>query len=216
MSTLPLLAQDVPLIKVGEKELGVSKLYVDVQVVGNRVTTTYDMYFYNPTDAILEGELNFPLGEKQDVSRFALDVNGTLREAVAVEKEQGRIAFEAVVRRRVDPALLEKGTGNNYKARIYPIPPKGYKRVLLAYDESLTIADNKQLVKVPLAFQKLEDFSLNVMMNGQKESPRISSRSKIKAKFQKDANGLSCSLAQRIFVRHRSLLLKCPCRMAFR
>ena len=188
LSTLPLLAQDVPLIKVGEKELGVSKLYVDVQVVGNRVTTTYDMYFYNPTDAILEGELNFPLGEKQDVSRFALDVNGTLREAVAVEKEQGRIAFEAVVRRRVDPALLEKGTGNNYKARIYPIPPKGYKRVLLAYDESLTIADNKQLVKVPLAFQKLEDFSLNIKMNGQKESPRISSRSKIKAKFQKDAN----------------------------
>jgi len=188
LSTLSLLAQDVPLIKVGEKELGVSKLYVDVQVVGNRVTTTYDMYFYNPTDAVLEGELNFPLGEKQDVSRFALDVNGTLREAVAVEKEQGRIAFEAVVRRRVDPALLEKGTGNNYKARIYPIPSKGYKRVLLAYDESLTIADNKQLVKVPLAFQKLEDFSLNITMNGQKESPRIISRSKIKSKFQKEAN----------------------------
>lgn len=188
LSTLSLLAQDVPLIKVGEKELGVSKLYVDVQVVGNRVTTTYDMYFYNPTDAVLEGELNFPLGEKQDVSRFALDVNGTLREAVAVEKEQGRIAFEAVVRRRVDPALLEKGTGNNYKARIYPIPSKGYKRVVLAYDESLTIADHKQLVKVPLAFQKLEDFSLNITMNGQKESPHIISRSKIKSKFQKNDN----------------------------
>lgn len=188
LSTFSMVAQDVPLIKVGEKELGVSKLYVDVQVIGNRVTTTYDMYFYNPTDAVLEGELNFPLGEKQDVSRFALDVNGTLREAVAVEKEQGRIAFEAVVRRRVDPALLEKGTGNNYKARIYPIPSKGYKRVVLAYDESLTIANKKQLVKVPLAFQKLDDFSLNITMNGQKESPRIISRSKIKSKFQKDAN----------------------------
>ncbi|MBL4663314.1 MAG: hypothetical protein JKY22_07120 [Flavobacteriaceae bacterium] len=56
LSSLSLLAQDVPLIKVGETELGVSKLYVDVVVVGNRMTTTYDMYFYNPSGQVLEGE----------------------------------------------------------------------------------------------------------------------------------------------------------------
>ncbi|MEM7086759.1 MAG: VIT domain-containing protein [Bacteroidota bacterium] len=211
LSTLSLFSQDVPLIKVGEKELGVSKLYVDVEVVGNRMTTTYDMYFYNPTDAVLEGELNFPLGEKQDVSRFALDVNGTLREAVAVEKEQGRIAFEAVVRRRVDPALLEKGTGNNYKARIYPIPRKGYKRVVLAYDESLMISDRKQWVKIPLAFQKrLEDFSLNITMNGQKESPRIVSRSRIKSKFKKNANGYKLQFEAKDFRPSNDFIAEIP------
>lgn len=211
LSTLSLLAQDVPLIKVGETELGVSKLYVDVTVVGNRMTTTYDMYFYNPSGQVLEGELNFPLGEKQDVSRFALDVNGILREAVAVEKEQGRVAFEAVVRRRVDPALLEKGTGNNYKARIYPIPARGYKRVVLAYDEALTIMDKAQLVKVPLAFQKkLEDFSLAITMNGQSESPRIVSRSKIKAKFQKRGRDYVLQFSEQQFKPAQEFIAEVP------
>jgi len=211
LSTMSMLAQDVPLIKVGEEELGVSKLYVDVQVVGNSVTTTYDMYFYNPTDAVLEGELNFPLGEKQSVSRFALDVNGTLREAVAVEKEQGRIAFEAVVRRRVDPALLEKGTGNNYKARIYPIPSNGFKRVVLAYDETLRIADSKQQLKVPLAFQnKLEDFSLNITMNGQKQAPKIVSRSKMKSKFQKEGNNYTLEFAAQQFRPMQEFIAEVP------
>ncbi len=183
--SLQLVAQEVPLIKVGETELGVSKLYIDVAVVGNRMTTTYDMYFYNPTQEILEGELSFPLGEKQAVSRFALEVNGSLREAVAVEKEQGRVAFEAVVRRRIDPALLEKGTGNNYKARIYPIPAEGYKRVLLAYDEELPIVEQQQLVRVPLSFKKkLKEFELAVSIDSSEEMPTISSRSRIKSNFE--------------------------------
>lgn len=183
--TLQSWAQDVPLIKVGETELGVAKLYIDVDVVGNRMTTTYDMYFYNPTDEILEGELSFPLGEKQAVSRFALEVNGKLREAVAVEKEQGRVAFEAVVRRKIDPALLEKGTGNNYKARIYPIPAKGYKRVLLAYEEEMSVSKNKHKVQVPLSFKrKLENFALDITMTGLATKPKVVSNAKIKSKFE--------------------------------
>ena len=173
-------AQKVPLIKVGEQELGIKKLDVKVEVVGAVSTTTYDMYFYNPTSSILEGELVFPLGENQSVSRFALDVNGNLREAVVVEKEQGRIAFEAVVRRRVDPALLEKGTGNTYRARIYPIPANGYKRVVLAYQETLQVTEGAHYVKVPLDFDNpLERFSMFVNLVGQQERPSIiSGRSK--------------------------------------
>lgn len=198
--TLQTMSQDVPLIKVGETDLGVSKLYVDVAVVGNRMTTTYDMYFYNPQNEILEGELNFPLGEGQSVSRFALDVNGVLRESVAVEKEQGRVAFEAVVRRKVDPALLEKGTGNNYKARIYPIPRKGYKRVVLAYEEPLKISEGNQMVKVPLSFRrKLEDFSLDVSIAGSKAAPKIVSKARIKSNFRKTGENYELDFSAKQF-----------------
>ncbi len=172
-----LQAQEVPLIKVGEDKLGIAILDIDVKVIGNIVTTTYDMKFYNPTKNILEGELIFPLGENQSVSRFALDVNGKIREAVVVEKEQGRIAFEAVVRRRVDPALLEKGTGNNYRARIYPIPAKGYKQIIIAYQEELKFANNKHQLTIPLSFKKkLESFQLKVSILNQKRDPKIISK----------------------------------------
>ncbi len=100
--------------------LKLTSLKVNVSIVGNFATTTYDMKFYNELDRTLEGELVFPLGEGQAVSRFAMDVNDKLREAVVVEKELARVAFESTVRQNIDPGLLEKTEGNNYKARVYP------------------------------------------------------------------------------------------------
>ncbi|WP_298955287.1 VIT domain-containing protein [uncultured Nonlabens sp.] len=128
--------------------------------------------FYNPTSHILEGELNFPLGDGHEVSRFALDVNGTLRDAVVVDKELGRIAFEEVVRRGVDPALLEKGTGNNYKARIYPIPANGHKHVVLAYEQELTYENEAHYYQLPLRFKsRIDDFHLRIEFLDQSKKP---------------------------------------------
>lgn len=198
MSMSTSMAQEVPLIKVGEEELGVAKLDISVEVLGNIVTTTYDMHFYNPTNSVLEGELVFPLGENQSVSRFALDVFGKIREAVVVEKEQGRIAFEAVVRRRIDPALLEKGTGNNYRARIYPIPARGYKRVILAHEEELTYTEGKHFLHLPMSFSReLETFGLSVDFKDQKAIPRIKSQLVDGKIFQKTRNGYLYELVKR-------------------
>lgn len=167
-------SQEIPVLKVADKPLGLSALDINVTVMGNVATTTYDMLFYNPTASVLEGELSFPLGEGHDVSRFALDVNGKLREAVVVEKELGRVAFEQVVRRGVDPALLEKGSGNTYKARIYPIPSKGYKKVVLAYEQELSLHNGAHYYNLPLHFSnKLDDFKLELTVFDQKYSPII-------------------------------------------
>jgi tetratricopeptide (TPR) repeat protein len=166
--------QTAPVLKVADKELGLSSLDIQVDIVGNIATTTFDMLFYNPTNSVLEGELLFPLGEGHQVSRFALDINGKLREAVVVEKELGRIAFENVVRRGVDPALLEKGTGNNYKARIYPIPANGYKRVVVAYEQELIFGENAHTYFLPLHFKnKLNRFKLKITVFDQKYKPVI-------------------------------------------
>ncbi|MFN8012314.1 MAG: VIT domain-containing protein [Holophagaceae bacterium] len=112
-------------------------LSVDVQIVGSLAVTTWDFTLYNPQDRILEGEFVFPLGDGQTVSRFAMDVNGALREGVVVDKAKGRQAFEEIVRRGVDPGLLEKLEGNVFRARVYPIPAKGSKRVVIAYEQEL-------------------------------------------------------------------------------
>ena len=171
---LQCLGQTTPLIKIGEEELGIKKLEITVEIVGNIATTTYDMQFFNPKNTILEGELLFPLGEGQNVSRFALDVSGILRESVVVEKEQGRIAFEAVVRRKVDPALLEKGTGNNYRAKIYPIPAKGYKRIVLAYEEELNYENGKHIYSLPnTEISSLERYNFLVKILNQNALPII-------------------------------------------
>ncbi|RED48819.1 VIT domain-containing protein [Seonamhaeicola aphaedonensis] len=203
--------QNIPTVKVKDKPLGLTSLDIKVDVVGNIATTTYDMLFYNPTKNVLEGELSFPLGEGHDVSRFALDVNGKLREAVVVDKELGRIAFEQVVRRRVDPALLEKGTGNNYKARIYPIPATGHKRVVLAYEQELVYRKGDHFYNLPLGFKNvLEHFSLEITVFDQKSKPIIAEGQISGLEFSTWNKNYSTKVIKKNFKANKNILIKIP------
>jgi hypothetical protein len=205
------LAQESPILKVGNTQVGLNSLDISVEIVGNRATTTFDMLYYNPTNEILEGELSFPLGENFNVSRFALDVNGKLREAVVVDKELGRIAFEEVVRRRVDPALLEKGTGNNYKARIYPIPANGYKRVVLAYEQELLFKDDGYYFDLPLNFKnQLKKFKLAITVFEQEDKPVIEKGQVSGLNFKNWQRNYRTQLEKNNYTPNKSLLIKIP------
>jgi len=203
-------SQQIPFIKVKDVQLEITSLNVDVQVVGNIATTTYDMLFYNPTSEILEGELVFPLGEGQNVVRLALEINGHLREAVVVEKEQGRVAFEAVVRRGVDPVLLEKVTGNNYRARIYPIPATGYKRVVLAYDQIMKSDNEDQIVYVPLEFTNILDhFIMKVEVSSNTQNASIESCMK-DFKFEKSYLKQVATVSKKNYKPNEIIAIKVP------
>ena len=85
--------------------------------LGNILITSINLIVANQSDRILEGELEFPLEEGESVIGYAIDVNGKLRKGVVVEKDKGRQVFEAVVRQGIDPGLIEKTSGNNFKTR---------------------------------------------------------------------------------------------------
>ncbi|WP_298516457.1 VIT domain-containing protein [uncultured Kordia sp.] len=204
-------AQNAPILKVGNTQVGLNSLDISVEIIGNKATTTFDMLYYNPTNQVLEGELSFPLGENFNVSRFALDVNGKLREAVVVDKELGRIAFEEVVRRRVDPALLEKGTGNNYKARIYPIPAKGNKRVVLAYEQELLYKADGYYFDLPLHFKnQLKKFNLDITVFEQDDAPVIEKGKVSGLNFKNWKRNYRTQLEKVNYIPNKSLLIKIP------
>ncbi|MBQ4822290.1 VIT domain-containing protein [Aquimarina sp. MMG016] len=167
-SLINLQAQEAPEVRLNDStRLKLSVLSVDVQIIGNFATTTYDMKFYNELDRTLEGELAFPLGQGQSVSGFAMDVNGKMRDAVIVEKELARVAFESTVRKNIDPGLLEKTQGNNYKARIYPILPKDYKRIRVTYEQELFLTNDVKVYELPLGFKEnLDEFSIDIKVYG--------------------------------------------------
>lgn len=131
------------------------KLDVDVKVTGNIASTTWTMTFRNDTYRQLEGALNFPLAEGITVSRYAIDINGKLREAVPVEKAKGTTVLEAIESRRVDPGLLERVEGNAFRTRIYPLPPNGTRTVVIGYEETLRSSGNGALdYRLPLSFAR--------------------------------------------------------------
>ena len=137
------------------------ELSVDILVVGQTAVTTMEMTFYNPNTRVMEGEFQFPLADGQQVSRFALDINGKMREGVVVDKALGRKAFEDIVRRGVDPGLLEKTEGNNFKARVYPMPAQGTRRVLIAFEQELRQKNGQDFYFLPIASAlQLQKFKL--------------------------------------------------------
>jgi tetratricopeptide (TPR) repeat protein len=149
--------------------LRVSGVSAEVVIVSGIASTRLDLTFENPFERVLEGELVLPLPRGATVSSFALEIEGKLREASVVEREKARAVFEAVERQNVDPGLLEWVKGNNYRTRIYPIPAKGTKRVVIGYDQPLADAGSGTAPFVlPLAYgTRIRSFSCKVSVFGE-------------------------------------------------
>lgn len=147
---------------------------IRTEVTGRIAVTTFDLVFRNPNGRVLEGTFEFPLLDGQTVVGFALDINGTMRQAVPVEKDRGRVVFEEIERRRVDPGLLEQTAGNNYRARIFPIPANGTRRVSITYQEDV-VRGREATYRLALGFEKkLKKFHLTVSARtGQGEPPKV-------------------------------------------
>ncbi|MDR1811525.1 MAG: hypothetical protein LBQ87_01735, partial [Candidatus Fibromonas sp.] len=145
----------LPTLKIGGKEnsdVYLQSLDIQVEVTGNIASTRYTMVFKNRTNRILEGELTFPLPDERSVTHYALDINGKMREAVPVEKAKGTQVFEEIEQRRVDPGLLERVEGNNFRTRIYPIPAGGTRTISIGYEEELTLERGLLYYRLPMAY----------------------------------------------------------------
>nr|WP_250442715.1 VIT domain-containing protein [Lysobacter enzymogenes] len=174
-----------PLLVAREAEtpIRLESARIDAELSGGLAHTAIELVFRNPNNRVLEGELQFPLSEGQQIDGFALDIDGRLRPAVPVPKDKGREVFEAIERRGADPALLEQTAGNQFKLRIYPIPAQGTRRVRLELREALRRHDGQWRFELPLAFAagaQAFDLQLRSAAKPQVDGPggeaRVSSR----------------------------------------
>jgi hypothetical protein len=90
---------------------------------------------------------------------------GPLQEARVVSKDKALETYEEVTRRRIDPALLEYAGGNTFRGRVFPIPPSGYNRVLIAYEEQLPFVGDQVRYRFPLPDCKLSEMQFSLSAN---------------------------------------------------
>lgn len=125
--------------------LPIQDIEISIKIAGHHAATEILFTFYNPLDRDLEGDFSFPLNEGETVHDYALQIGDHLRKASMVKKAKATEVFESIVRREVDPGILEKTAGNNYRTRIYPIFSKETKQVLIAFDGPLDHLNNRIL-----------------------------------------------------------------------
>lgn len=129
--------------------------------------------FENETSQVLEGRYVFPIPPGASVSRLALWVGDKLMEGEIVERKRAAQIFKGIVDDTVrprDPALLEWVSGGEFSLKIFPIPAKGRRKVLLAYDQALPADGDRSQYVYPLSLgadraTKIDDFSLRVTVS---------------------------------------------------
>ena len=100
--------------------------------------TELHLTFENPREARIEGRFRIALPPGAALSRFAMKgVGGDWQEGEVVERRRARLVYEDYLHRRQDPALLEQEAGNEFSARIFPIPPRGRKELIVSYSHAL-------------------------------------------------------------------------------
>ncbi|HRI53343.1 MAG TPA: VIT and VWA domain-containing protein, partial [Pseudomonadota bacterium] len=103
--------------------------------------TELKLTFRNPQPRQLEGQFEITLPPDAAISRFAMRQGDAWQEGEVVELQAARQAYEDFLHRRQDPALLEKQAGNQFRARVFPIPPSGEKQLIISYSAERPRAD---------------------------------------------------------------------------
>ena len=111
--------------------------------------TELHLTFDNPRDQTIEGRFRIALPPGAALSRFAMKIGDMWQEGEVVERQRARQAYEDFLHRRQDPALLEQEAGNEFSARVFPIPARGRKELIVSYSHALERADEPYVL--PLA-----------------------------------------------------------------
>ena len=158
--------------KTIDEAIVIRSLSISIQANPFSASTVMHIELFNPNAKVLDGEFNFSLHESQVVTGFALDINGKMREGVVVEKQKARVAYENIIRRKVDPGLLEKTGGNNYRVRVYPMPANGARKIKIMILQNLVPVDNKINYFLPLTVaSSIDHFSTSIEVNNTVVSP---------------------------------------------
>ncbi|MBX3189022.1 MAG: FecR domain-containing protein [Labilithrix sp.] len=156
--------------KTDEKDHAVrlAKHAVKVRIAGNVARTEIDEEFTNDTNDELEGIYRFPLPHGAQIERLALEVDGKLVDGEFLDKAKAAAIWRGAIRNAApqqpkpreeivwvpgpwhDPAILEWARGGRFELKIFPIPKKGSRRVIIAYTETIAPASGMRRYVYPL------------------------------------------------------------------
>lgn len=158
------LIAEAPLSLTADDGTGLllESLHAKAVVDGPLAFTELHMRFRNPQSRELEGRFQITLPDGASVSRLAMMMTNGWREAEVVERMAARRAYEDFLHRKQDPMLLEKEAGNQFRARIFPIPANGVKEIILSFSHELIGGEDYSL---PLrGLPAIDELEVNAMV----------------------------------------------------
>ena len=125
------------------RTLEISKQAVRAVIRDGLAETEVDQTFGNPGGRQVEGWYWFTIPERAVVTSFEVETDGHLIEGEVIEKQEASARYATAIAAAHEPALLEWIDGRSYRARIFPVPASGSRRVVLRYMELVSTHDGR-------------------------------------------------------------------------
>lgn len=110
---------------------------VQVSVSGRVARVTVEEWFRNNGPTMDEGMYHFPLPGEAVFSSYSLWQGDQELRGEAMDATQARSIYEAIVRQKRDPALIELAGQGLIRARVFPIGPGETRKITLKYTQLL-------------------------------------------------------------------------------
>lgn len=111
---------------------------IQTRIQNNIATTTITQEFRNNSSRTLEARYLFPLPPDANFSSFTLTVNGKALEGKILEKDQARQTYQDIVRKLIDPGLLEYMDDQTVQVSVAPFFAGETKKIQLSYTQLLS------------------------------------------------------------------------------
>lgn len=140
----------LPPFPVEAQPVAMSGYRVEGSVTDQLAELTYRITFHNPTDRRLEGMLMVPIPAETALSGFSMTVGGKETKGELLEAGQAASVYENIVRQQRDPGLLELVGERMFRARVFPIEPRGDVVATLKLTQTLPQSGGMVSLRVPL------------------------------------------------------------------
>ena len=135
----------------GLQHLELTSVTVDVQIDERIARTRTDQIFTNHAEWEVEGIYEFTLPDGAIITDLVLWIGDKRIQGEVLEKEEARRTYDDIVGRRIDPALIEQVTPNQFRLSIFPFPAQGSRRVEFEYMQLLESRSGRLDYSFPLA-----------------------------------------------------------------
>ncbi len=135
--------------------------HVKVDIEGQLAKTHIDQVFINQVNREIEGTYLFPIPEGAAIKDFKMWMNNEPIPGKVLDKDEARRIYEAIVRQRKDPGLLEYVDRGLFRASVFPIPANGEQRIEIEYTEMLTKNNNTVPYTYPLNTERFSSKPIN-------------------------------------------------------
>lgn len=133
-------------------------------------TTSIRLILHNPSGRAQEAELVMPVPDGAAIRSFHLEALGDDGGARLLPRDEARRIYEAIVRRMVDPAILEFAGTGMIRSNVFPVPAGEESVLRLVYEQILPADGDRFDYVLPRSMQATDaEWSIKVNVESQRE-----------------------------------------------